>query len=394
MVSVSDPREKIMETTVLLLGCLGGIITCLTLFPLRAYLERRRVFDVPNERSSHRRPTPRGGGLAIVGVVLAGWVLFEIFNPSVPWVTSATFAFASCLIAAVSWVDDIRSLPARVRFAVQSLGAILAMVSFGVWETLTIPGLGAIPLGWLGLPVTFLWIVGVTNAYNFMDGIDGIAGSQALVAGMGWAFLGWLSGVPFISVLGLLVAASSLGFLVHNWSPARIFMGDVGSAFLGYTFAVLPLMMKSFSQNEMVSDRAFFIGILMLWPFVADTAFTMVRRLRLGENIFTAHRMHLYQRLITLGFSHRSVTVCYAALALAGVLIAVGWSSDVHIAGACAPVILVCGLALWIFIATQERRGAITPSSEIEMDLGSVTPLPKPRGTENASETSPRRSAA
>jgi len=394
VVSVFDPREKIMETTVLLLGCLGGIITCLTLFPLRAYLERRRVFDVPNERSSHRRPTPRGGGLVIVGVVLAGWLLFEIFTASVPWVTTATFALASCLIAAVSWVDDIRTLQAGVRFAVQSLSAILAMMSFGLWETLTLPGLGAIPLGWLGLPVTFLWIVGMTNAYNFMDGIDGIAGSQALVAGIGWALLGWLSGLPILSVLGLLVAASSLGFLVHNWSPARIFMGDVGSAFLGYTFALLPLMMKSFSRNEMVSDRAFFIGILMLWPFVADTAFTMVRRLRLGENIFTAHRMHLYQRLITLGFSHRSVTVCYSALALAGVMFAVGWSIDVPVSEGCAPVILLFGLALWVFIAIQERRGAITPSSEIGRDLGCVTTLPKPRATENASETPPRRSAA
>jgi UDP-N-acetylmuramyl pentapeptide phosphotransferase/UDP-N-acetylglucosamine-1-phosphate transferase len=380
--------------TIWILGCLGGIVTWLTLFPLRAYLERRRVFDVPNDRSSHRRPTPRGGGLVIVGVVLAGWLLFGIFTPSVSWVTSATFAFASSLIAAVSWVDDIRSLPARVRFAVQSLGAILAIVAFGLWETLTVPGLAAIPLSWLGLPVTFLWIVGVTNAYNFMDGIDGIAGSQALVGGIGWALLGWLTGLPIVSALGLLVAASSLGFLMHNWSPARIFMGDVGSAFLGYTFALLPLMMKSFSQDEVVSDRAFFTGILMLWPFVADTAFTMVRRLRLGQNIFTAHRMHLYQRLTTLGFGHRSVTVCYAVLALVGVIFAVAWSVDVRIIEASAPVVLLIGLALWVFIAVQERRTTITQRPEIGMDLGRVATVPKRMATENASDTPPRRSAA
>lgn len=380
--------------TVWILGCLGGIITWLTLFPVRAYLERRRVFDVPNERSSHRRPTPRGGGLVIVGVVLAGWLLFEIFTPSVSWVTSATFAFASSLVAAVSWIDDVRSLPARVRFAVHGLGAILAMMSYGYWETLTVPGVGAIPLGWLGLPVTFLWVVGVTNAYNFMDGIDGIAGSQALVAGIGWALIGWLSGLPIISVLGLLVAASSLGFLMHNWSPARIFMGDVGSAFLGYTFALLPLMTKSISQNVFVSDRAFFTGILMLWPFVADTGFTMVRRLRLGQNVFKAHRMHLYQRLITLGFSHRSVTMCYATLALAGVIFAVGWSVEVPVSEASAPLILLLGFALWVFIAVQEHRGATTPSSEIGMDAGRVTTVPKRTGTDNASSTPPRRSAA
>jgi UDP-N-acetylmuramyl pentapeptide phosphotransferase/UDP-N-acetylglucosamine-1-phosphate transferase len=383
-----------MDTTVLLLGCFGGIITWLTLFPLRAYLERCRVFDVPNERSSHRRPTPRGGGLVIVAVVLAGWLLFEVFTSFAPWLTSATVAFACSLIAAVSWVDDIRSLPARVRFAVQSLAAILGMMSFGFWEKLTVPGVGAIPLGWLGLPLTFLWIVGLTNAYNFMDGIDGIAGSQALVAGIGWALLGWLSGLPILSMLGLLVAASSLGFLMHNWSPARIFMGDVGSAFLGYIFALLPLMMKSFSQNETVSDRTFFTGILMLWPFVVDTAFTMVRRLRMGQNIFTAHRMHLYQRLITLGYNHRSVTVCYAVLALAGVMLAVGWSIEDPISTASTPVILLLGLALWGFIVIQERRGAITPSTEIGMDAACLTTVAKRRGTETASDTPPRRSAA
>jgi UDP-N-acetylmuramyl pentapeptide phosphotransferase/UDP-N-acetylglucosamine-1-phosphate transferase len=194
--------------------------------------------------------------------------------------------------------------------------------------------------------------------------------------------------------LGLLVAASSLGFLVHNWSPARIFMGDVGSAFLGYTFALLPLILKSFSRDETVSNKAFFSGILMLWPFVVDTAFTMVRRLRLGQNIFAAHRMHLYQRLITLGFSHRSVTVCYAALASAGVIFAVAWSIEVPVATASAPVILLLGLALWVFIAIKERREAITPRPKIGVDLGRVTTAPNRRGTEIASDIPPRRSAA
>jgi UDP-N-acetylmuramyl pentapeptide phosphotransferase/UDP-N-acetylglucosamine-1-phosphate transferase len=394
VVSVWDSEGEGMNATIIFLGCLGGVITWLVLYPLRAYLERRDFLDVPNERSSHRRPTPRGGGLVVVGVVLAGWVLFGMFTSMVSGAALASYALACAVIAAVSWKDDVSSLSARVRFGVHTLGAVLAMLAFGFWDSLMVPGLGEVPLGWFGLPVTFVWIVGMTNAYNFMDGIDGIAGSQALVAGLGWAVLGWLIGLPTLSVLGLLVAASSLGFLVHNWSPARIFMGDVGSAFLGYTFAVLPLMMKSFSQNKMVSDRAFFIGILMLWPFVADTAFTMVRRLRLGENIFTAHRMHLYQRLISLGFSHRSVTVCYAALALAGVIIAVGWSIDVPVSEACAPVILLFGLALWVFIAIQERRGAITPSSEIGADLRYVHTLPKPTRMENASERPQRRSAA
>jgi UDP-N-acetylmuramyl pentapeptide phosphotransferase/UDP-N-acetylglucosamine-1-phosphate transferase len=161
--------------------------------------------------------------------------------------------------------------------------------------------------------------VGLTNAYNFMDGIDGIAAGQGIVAAIGWGIIGLITGNPFLTALGFLLAASCLGFLCHNWPPARIFMGDVGSAFLGYTFAVLAVIA---SQSD---PRLAFIGILFVWPFVFDAVFTFFRRLRKHENVFEAHRSHLYQRLVIAGYSHGVVSTLYIGLAGAGVVVGVWW---------------------------------------------------------------------
>ena len=133
-------------------------------------------------------------------------------------------------------------------------------------------------LGWLGLIITFLWIVGLTNAYNFMDGIDGIAGGQAVVAGMGWAVLGWLTVQPLVGLMGVLLAAASLGFLGHNWPPARIFMGDVAA--LSWV-SCLPCWL--WLQHATRSTRLALVGILFVWPFVFDATFTFLRRLRMAR---------------------------------------------------------------------------------------------------------------
>ncbi len=138
-------------------------------------------------------------------------------------------------------------------------------------------------------------------------------GGQAVIAGLGWLAMGQLVGQPLVSLVGVLVAGSSLGFLGHNWPPARIFMGDVGSAFLGFTLATLAVL------SGLADARLPFAGVLALWPFVFDTAFTLLRRWRRGENIFAAHRSHLYQRLVIAGWRHRDVTLLYLWLALLAV---------------------------------------------------------------------------
>lgn len=336
------------------LSLLAFTLSYLGVIGLRRWAESRQILDIPGERSSHTQPTPRGGGLAIVVVTLAGWLLYAWLGPAMFCLPLLASIAGAVLVAAVSWLDDLHTLPNRVRFAAHGVGAILVILGFGYWQTFSIPFFGPLYLGWLGIVITFLWIVGLTNAYNFMDGIDGIAGGQAVVAGLGWAVLGRLSEEPLISVLGLLLAASSLGFLRHNWPPARIFMGDVGSAFLGYTLAVLPMIAAERDSHLMLA------GLLFVWPFVFDTAFTFLRRLFKGENVFAAHRSHLYQRLVIVGYSHRFVTLLYMGLALIGVILALARSlkADGGAVAICLIIPSLC-LGLWLFVFREERIRAI-----------------------------------
>ena len=330
------------------LGFLALVLSYLGVAGLRRWAERRKILDIPNERSSHARPTLRGGGLAIVAITLAGWLLYGLLNPEMSCFSLLAYTGGAVLVASISWLDDLHRLPNKVRFAAHCIGAILIIVGFGYWKTVSVPIFDNLHLGWWGLPITFFWIVGLTNAYNFMDGIDGIAGGQGVVAGLGWAILGWLSDQPLIGALGLLLASTSLGFLGHNWPPARIFMGDVGSAFLGYNFAAIPVITAQFDTRLPLA------GIMMIWPFIFDTSLTFFRRLSKGENVFIAHRSHLYQRLVIVGYSHRFVSSLYIGLALIGVILALAWTQN--ITGSplliALSVPLLC-LMLWAFVNHQ-----------------------------------------
>ncbi len=321
---------------------LVGVVRCVAL--------RQGILDAPNERSLHSQPTPRGGGIGIVGVSLIGILLCWVLVPFWAAWPLVSFVCAALFIAAVSWRDDVRPLPVLVRFGAHALAAVAVLVGIGSWAVLEIPVVGLFRLGYLGLPVTFLWIVGLTNAYNFMDGVDGIAGIQAVVAGLGWVAL--TGGTARVETwLGLLLAGASLGFLVHNWPPARIFMGDVGSAFLGFNFAVLAVI------GAQHNPRLALAGALLVWPFVFDTSFTFLRRLRRGENVFQAHRSHLYQRLVLAGYSHRFVTCLYGVLAAGGVVLALVWEQRVTAASWLVPTALASAMgSLWFFVAWAERR--------------------------------------
>lgn len=339
------------------IGFIALLMSYMGVAALQRWAERRQILDIPNERSSHTRLTPRCGGLAIVATTLFGAWLYVWLIFTAPWQMLLTYTAGAVAIAAVSWLDDLHSLPYWVRFAVHSLGAILAILGIGFWQKVSLPLLGSLHLSWPGMPVTFLWIVGLTNAYNFMDGIDGIAGGQAIVAGLGWAIFGWLKGDLLVSVLGLLLAASSLGFLGHNWPPARIFMGDVGSTFLGYTFAILPLMFGVSNQGQ-GGAKAPLLGVLLVWPFVFDATFTFIRRLRNGENVLTAHRSHLYQRLVIFGHSHLFVSLLYIGLAVAGLIVSLAWFLEKGAnAGAETLVLPLLALGLWAFVTRRERKG-------------------------------------
>jgi FlaA1/EpsC-like NDP-sugar epimerase/UDP-N-acetylmuramyl pentapeptide phosphotransferase/UDP-N-acetylglucosamine-1-phosphate transferase len=341
------------------IGGIAAILSYMWVGQFRAWAERRQILDIPNERSSHTTPTPRGGGIVIVILSLVGvWISLVVAGPRSQWPGLMFYTLGALLIGAASWMDDLRTLPNSLKFAAQSLGTVSAIAGFGYWGSLSFPPIGTVHLGWVGAVITFLWIVGVTNAYNFMDGIDGIAAGQAVVAGLGWAVIGLVNGQSLVGVLGVLIAAASLGFLGRNWPPARIFMGDVGSAFLGYTFAVLPLMFAS-SPVGIGSTVPLLWAVLLVWPFLLDTGYTLLGRLLKGENILTAHRSHLYQRLVAAGHTHGFVTSFYVSLAIAGVLAAQIWTPVAAVENmAIAAVLPFLGIVLLIVVWESERRHA------------------------------------
>ena len=281
---------------------------------IRRWAAHYRLLDVPNPRSSHTRPTPRGGGLAIVVAVCGVFGVWLLATESWP-PELLGLLLAQLLVAGVGLADDAITLSSAFRLVVHVVAAaVLLSVAGGL--TFGVPLLGT-TLSPVAIPLILLWLVGLTNAYNFMDGIDGIAGGQAVMAGAGWVLIGWMVDEPQVRLLGVLLTAASAGFLLQNWPPARVFMGDVGSGFLGFTFGAMTIIGATYDAIVALS------GALLVWPFLFDTGLTLVRRLWRGENPLRAHRSHLYQRLVIAGCGHRDVTVLYILLAGTGLLAAV-----------------------------------------------------------------------
>jgi Fuc2NAc and GlcNAc transferase len=284
----------------------------LTFIGIRFFLRwshKNQIMDIPNERSSHQRPTPVGGGVVIVFVSLGLFLLYlNLYEKEIPW----TYFGGALLIALISWFDDLYSIPAGVRFLCHSLAALFVILGLGIIDNIYLPSIGNFYFGKVVYVLWFLWIVWLVNAYNFMDGIDGIAGVQAVTAGLAWGALGFLQGIEEVAFYGFILAFSSIGFLIYNWQPAKIFMGDVGSAFLGYTFAVFPLFLAGKSEGE--SGTFLLVSALFVWLFMFDSVRTLFVRLLRGEPVWKAHRSHMYQQLVIKGFSHRFVTMLYGAL--------------------------------------------------------------------------------
>lgn len=284
---------------------------------------RRQVLDIPNERSSHTSPVPRAGGIGIVATVMGGYLAGSLIaGYPISW----GFLIGGVLIAAVSFIDDLRDLPFYVRLFAHSIAAALLIADSGAITEISYSVSGsAVSLGILAVPLTFGAILWMINAYNFMDGIDGIAGLQALVAAAGWVIFAAIFGDNEVKWLALSIGGSAIGFLVLNWSPARIFMGDVGSAFLGFTFAAVPLL--ALNTPNVPRGLVPLFALLVVFPFVFDTVFTFFRRLTNREKVWKAHRSHLYQRMVINGASHASVTLLYGALAATTTLAVVGLMS-------------------------------------------------------------------
>lgn len=312
----------------LALAAAAGVASAVLSGITRQYALARSVLDVPNERSLHSVATPRGGGAAVVIVVLAG-ILALGFLGILESGVGIALSGGGVLVAAVGWLDDRHGIPALPRLAVHMAAAAWALFWLRGMPELTL-GTGAVHLGAFGTALALAAVVWATNLYNFMDGIDGLAGAEALVVGLAAAVLLGSAGSP-LALVALLVAAAGAGFLPWNWPPARLFMGDTGSGFLGFTFGALAV------ASENAGALPALIWLVLLAPFFLDATVTLVRRMAGGERWYAAHRSHAYQRAVRAGYSHLQVT-----LAVAGLSVALG---VVSIFARASPELLVVVLA-------------------------------------------------
>lgn len=277
-------------------------------------LQRVRIMDVPNARSSHERPTPRGGGVSIVLTFVIGIIGIFLFADQAYIEDQYFLAFliSAIVMSLISFYDDIKNYPFHIKLITHLFAIFIVLISGLVIDAMAIPFIGVVELGWVGYVLTFIWLLGLSNAYNFMDGIDGLAASTAVIV---CAFFGWITfheGSHFIYIVSYTIVAGAGGFLFWNRPPARIFMGDIGSVFLGFVLASMAIIADRYDM----SHTSILVMPLLLLHFIFDTAFTMGRRALAGENITQAHRSHLYQLLVRIGMSHRRVTCLYATFAI------------------------------------------------------------------------------
>ncbi len=269
---------------------------------VRRFSLAHSILDIPNQRSSHSTATPRGGGLAVVVSASLGCLGLAAFGLISSRLLIALLVGGSA-VAAVGFVDDRRAVPAGVRLLIHIGAASFAVAWLGGLPVLRI-GSHLVPLGWAGAALAVLSIVWTLNLFNFMDGIDGIAASEAVfVAGAG-ALLTLLHPDPAGGAGAAAVfCAAAAGFLVWNWPPAKIFMGDVGSGYLGFFLAVTAL---AEARNR---PADLWVWLILGGVFFVDATVTLVRRFIRGEQVHEAHRSHAYQRLARRWGSHRPVTL-------------------------------------------------------------------------------------
>lgn len=271
------------------------LVSALVAFVLVIFLTRNKngkLIDIPNERSLHTKPTPRTGGIALVAGIFSGWLMLIQF-----W--AWWFVLPALGLFVLSLADDMRSLSARTRLIGHFIAASAALLGAG--------------MDWFWLLPVLLYIVWMTNLYNFMDGSDGMAGGMTVFGFSFYGIAGLLNGNEPLGLLNFSIGAAALGFLLHNFPPAKVFMGDAGSIPLGFLAGIFGVW--GWQQGLW----PFWFPLMVFSPFVADATVTLLMRTRRGEKITQAHRSHYYQRLVQMGWSHRNTALAaYVLMFLSG----------------------------------------------------------------------------
>lgn len=306
---------------------------------VRRYALARSIMDIPNARSSHQIPTPRGGGVAIV-LGFLGCLVAAVLAGGVESRSLVALLPAGAWIAVIGFIDDHRHIPARWRLLGHFLGAAWLIYWIGGLPPLSVPW-GVLDLGIAGDLLALVFLVWLLNLYNFMDGIDGIASLEAISVCLAGAVCYGLVGAGSMIWLPLILAMATAGFLVWNFPPARIFMGDAGSGFLGLMLGGLAL------QAAWVAPQLLWSWLILLGVFVVDASFTLLHRLVRGERVYEAHRSHAYQRASRRYGSHLRVSLAVTGINLCwlmplAILVSLGWLSGLlALIVAYAPLVLV-----------------------------------------------------
>ncbi|HEY1722199.1 MAG TPA: glycosyltransferase family 4 protein [Magnetospirillaceae bacterium] len=276
-------------------------------YTVLAWLRRRAILDHPNERSSHRIPTPRGAGLAVVPVILIIWALLAAIGeaPSGVWM-AGLIALALML---VSWIDDRRGLPPAVRLTAHIAAAVVGIMAFPA-NALIFQGLLPPAIDHVVAAIVWIWFI---NLYNFMDGIDGITAVETAAIGVGVAAIAAIQSGTDLSA-ALTIVAAGFGFLIWNWHPARIFLGDSGSVPLGFLLGWLLL--------SLAARGAWAAAMILPAYYLADATITLIARAAAGEAVWKAHRRHFYQIALRGGASHTAVVLRIAFANLLLILLA------------------------------------------------------------------------
>jgi UDP-N-acetylmuramyl pentapeptide phosphotransferase/UDP-N-acetylglucosamine-1-phosphate transferase len=278
-------------------------------FALSAWLTHRfslpgsfvYVLDHPNDRSLHHRPVPRGGGLAILISLALSVALVPVFG----WVLDglAGMAIGAVLVAVVSFLDDRYSVPALYRLVAHAVaGSILLYSGMYLTDIVFLADAWEWPAA-VGVAVLLVCVVWMINLYNFMDGMDGFAGGMSLFGFGTFAILGWMSGEDEFFLVSLVIAAAAAGFLLFNFPPARIFMGDIGASTLGFLASSLSL----WGIRDGIFP--FWVPLQIFSPFIADATVTLLQRLLRGEKVWEGHKKHYYQKLVQAGWGHRKTVL-------------------------------------------------------------------------------------
>ncbi|VEF49630.1 glycosyl transferase family 4 [Bacillus freudenreichii] len=326
-----------MEFFMLILCFIASIL----ITPLvKKFAIKYKVTDQPDNRKVHKTLMPRLGGLAIYISFLIGLLIFRPEDPHMIYLV-----IGSLIIIATGMLDDIYDIAPKYKLMGQIAAAIVAISGGFDLEFINLPFGGELQFGYLSIPITILWIVGITNAINLIDGLDGLAAGVSSIALITVSFMAFLQGDMFVLTIAMIVLGSTLGFLVYNFYPAKIFMGDTGALFLGYMIALLSLL-----GFKNITFFSLIIPVIILGVPISDTFFAIIRRIIHNRPLMAPDKYHLHHRILNSGFSHRQTVLVIYGIAVMFSLAAVIFSMSTVWGSLLILVVLIFAIEIFVEI--------------------------------------------